>query len=182
MIAIMSVELIMTLQASGGLERSFGGGAYLFHRGDPVRSLFLILEGTIDLLRRQESGNALTVQRAGAGNILAEASIFSDTYHCDGVVAEASRVLSVSKGEFRQRLRDDPGLAELWTAYLARQVQQARFRCEVLALRTVAERLDMWLAWQDRALPPRGEWSAVAREINVSSEALYRELAKRRRA
>jgi CRP-like cAMP-binding protein len=82
---------------------------------------------------------------------------------------------------FRQRLRDDPPLAEAWTRYLARQVQQARFRSEVLALRTVGDRLNMWMDWHDQQPPARGARTRLARELGVSREALYRELASRRR-
>lgn len=161
-------------------ERQLDPGAHLFHRGDEVASLFAVREGRVDLVRGLENGSAITLQRAEAGMVLAEASVFSGAYHCDGVAASASLVLAVPKPRFRERLRSDADFAELWTGHLARQVQQARFRSEVLALRTVAERLDMWLAWQDGALPPRGRWNAIATELGVSPEALYRELARRR--
>jgi hypothetical protein len=52
---------------------------------------------------------------------------------------------------------------------------------ETVSLRTVAQRLDAWLAWNEDRLPGKGEWKAVAEEISVSPEALYRELAARRR-
>ena len=48
-----------------------------------------------------------------------------------------------------------------------------------LSLRTVAERLDAWIAASGR-YPAKGEWKTVAAEIGNSPEALYRELAKRR--
>jgi len=47
-------------------------------------------------------------------------------------------------------------------------------------LKTVAARLDAWLAFHDNQLPPRGKRVEFAREIGVSPEALYRELARRR--
>ncbi|HXG99587.1 MAG TPA: hypothetical protein VNI79_04125 [Sphingomicrobium sp.] len=39
-----------------------------------------------------------------------------------------------------------------------------------------------WVAWNDAGLPERGQWARIAKEIGVSHEALYRELAKRRPA
>lgn len=174
------MNLTSKLDELGGRARTLSGGSFLFHRGDRIRSLFFIAEGEVDLVRRQENGNMLILQRAVPGSVLAEASLFSETYHCDALAAEPSTVIAVGKPELRKRLRSDPELAELWTSYLARQVQQARFRCEVLALRTVAERLDMWLAWQPPENQTQRPWLSVAREIGVSPEALYRELAKRR--
>ena len=51
-------------------------------------------------------------------------------------------------------------------------------RAEILALKTVAERLDAWIAWHEQR-PAKGKWRHVAEEIGVSPEAFYRELAKR---
>jgi hypothetical protein len=42
----------------------------------------------------------------------------------------------------------------------------------------VAARLDAWLTL--KRLPPKGEWGALADDIGVTREALYRELARRR--
>ena len=53
-----------------------------------------------------------------------------------------------------------------------------RLRSEILGMKTVAERLDSWLAFNP--LPPKGQWAATADNIGVSPEALYRELARRR--
>ena len=61
--------------------------------------------------------------------------------------------------------------------HLASEVQRARARAELLALRTVRERLEGWLAFHGE-LPARGRWIAVANEIGVTPEALYRELAR----
>jgi hypothetical protein len=49
-----------------------------------------------------------------------------------------------------------------------------------VSLKTVAERLDAWLALHDDGLPPKGQRLRVASEIGVTPEALYRELARRR--
>lgn len=180
MIGIMSDDLIAKLRELGGIERGLERGSFLFHRGDPVKSVFGIVDGAAELVRRQENGNSLVLQRATSGTVLAEGSIYSEFYHCEALASEDATFLVVAKSKLREHLKSDPGFAELWATYLARQVQKERFRSEVLALRTVAERLDMWLNWHDTDTPLRGQWSTVAREIGVSPEALYRELAKRR--
>jgi hypothetical protein len=48
-----------------------------------------------------------------------------------------------------------------------------------MSLRTVSERLDFWLAWNEAGMPQKGLWKDVAEEIGVSPESLYRELAAR---
>lgn len=78
------------------------------------------------------------------------------------------------------RIAADTELAIAWARHLAHEVQQARLQSEILSLKTVAARLDAWVSWHGR-LPTRGHWSAVAHEVGVSPEALYREIARRRK-
>jgi CRP-like cAMP-binding protein len=182
MIAIMSRDIIERLKAMGSQERSLGAGAYLFHQGDPVVALFVVLGGRIQLVRHQEDGNAIVLQRAGPGEVLAEASCFAERYHCDAIAMAAARVRAIPMRRLRERFRQEPKFAEAWATHLAHEVQHARLRSEILALRTVASRLDAWLTWQGGSAPPKGEWKHLAHQIGVSPEALYRELARRREA
>lgn len=177
--AIMSVSVVDLLTSSGGRKRTLGAGEYLFHLGEPVLSFFVILEGEVHLIRHQEHGGAIILQRANPGEILAEASLFSDCYHCDAVTEKGAMVQSIPKRELRERLRKEPDFAEAWAAHLAREIQNTRLRSEILSLKRVASRLDAWLVWH-RELPPKGEWAQLASQIGVSPEALYREMAKRR--
>ena len=71
------------------------------------------------------------------------------------------------------------GVAESWSALLARSVQAARLRSEIRSLPRVADRLDAWLG-EGNALPERGHWQDVAAELGITREALYRELSRRR--
>jgi CRP-like cAMP-binding protein len=182
MIIIMLPDIVERLKAMGSQERSLGAGAYLFHLGDPVVALFVVLGGRIQLVRHQEDGNAIVLQRAGPGEVLAEASCFSERYHCDAIAMAAARVRVIPKRRLRERFRQEPEFAEAWATHVAHEVQHARLRSEILALRTVASRLDAWFAWHGGPLPPKGEWKQIAHEIAVSPEALYRELARRRGA
>ena len=139
------------------------------------------LHPTVHLVRLQSGGEHLILQRARSDAILAEASLFSDRYHCDAVAVMPTRTLAISKPAMRDALNGSPTLAANWAAYLAHEVQKARLRAEILSLRTVADRLDAWIAANDGRLPIKGEWKTVAAEIGTSAEALYREIAKRRR-
>jgi CRP-like cAMP-binding protein len=179
MISIMSKAIFELLGSMGGRDRSLVEGGFLFYLGEPVTAVFVVRDGLIHLVRFQEGGGAIVLQRAGPGGILAEASLFSTHYHCDAVAATGARVHGVPKQALRRRFRSDPDFAEAWSAHLGREIQDARFRAEILALRTVAARLDAWRAWYGR-IPPKGEWRPLADQIGVSPEALYREMARRR--
>ena len=161
-------------------QRGLVQGSYLFHQSDPVEAIFVVDEGSVEVIRHQRDGGSIVLQRASARAIVAEASLYSESYHCDAVVTLPTVVFEWSKGILIKRLEEDKGFANLWAAHLAREVQSARGQIEILSQKTVAERLDGWLAWQGNNLPSKGGWKEVARQIGVSPEALYRELAKRR--
>ena len=85
MIAIMSDELYLTLRDLLRRKHELEPGEALFHQGDTVRRVYFVIKGTIHLVRHQASGTSLVIQRAGAGQIIAEASLFATKYHCHAV-------------------------------------------------------------------------------------------------
>jgi len=179
MIAIMSDDIERRLRDLPGRELSLAPEQSVFRLGDPVQQMFFVVTGAVHLVRHQESGSALVLQRAGPGALLAEASLYADKYHCDAVAVAPSRVWAVSKRDLLGRLAATPELTLAVIRRLARELQQARFQAEVLSMKTVAARVDAWIDWNG-PLPPKGEWVRLAAELGVSPEALYREMAKRR--
>lgn len=112
--------------------------------------------------------------------MLAEASLYSGTYHCDAVAFGAADTCVYTKASLKRLLAKSPQFSNIWANYLAQELQRSRLRSEILSLRTVADRLDAWTAWNGGGLPRKGEWKLVANQIGVSPEALYREISKRR--
>jgi CRP-like cAMP-binding protein len=181
MIAIMLTALSDRLSQLPSSARTFAPGEALFRQGDPVEVLHFVRSGEAHLVRLTPDGQELILQRAQAGDLLAEASAWSDCYHCGAVAFAAPvRTLAIARGPLRAALASDAALAEAFARHLASAMQRTRLRAEILTLRTVAERLDAWLAAGSGALPVRGEGARVAAEIGVSPEALYREIARRR--
>jgi CRP-like cAMP-binding protein len=175
MIEIMLEHLEVLRQ----IERSFREGQYLFHRNDRVKSIFVIETGTAQLIRHHPNGSAVVLQRASPGTILAEASLFTPKYHCDAIAVSPVVARLISKSAMQRLFFTDQQFASAWATYLACEVRVARLRSEILALKTVSERLDAWLA--DRSqIPPKGNWKLIAQEIGISPEALYREFARRK--
>lgn len=160
--------------------RQLDQGTRLFHQNDPVKSIFIIEEGLVELIRYHANGTSIVLQRAGQNTILAEASLYNDFYHCEAVAHLPSRVYSLPKSSVLSRLQQDKELSTAWAARLAKEIQSARSQIDILSRKTVAERLDGWLAWNGCNLPSKGQWKSIAEQIGVSPEALYREIAKRR--
>ena len=161
-------------------NRQFPAGSLVFERDDPVIQYYAVQSGEVHLLRRQADGTGVILQRANNGSILGEASFSTDAYHCSAVAVEDSTLIVFNRQKVRELLTNDPIAAQAFATHLAREVQNARRRAEILSLRRVADRVDAWLIWNNDELPAKGAWYRMADEIGVSPEALYRELARRR--
>ncbi|MBV1701947.1 MAG: Crp/Fnr family transcriptional regulator [Hyphomicrobiales bacterium] len=174
----MSLALNWLLEGMAGQEWRFLAGQTVFHLGNPVRHVHFVRHGIIHLLRYQSDGTALVLQRAAQGAMLAEASLYSDVYHCDACAQEAAVTFAVERDELRNRLDSSPQAAQALMQHFAQGLQRARLQAEILSLKTVKARLNAWLVWNGQ-LPPKGQWRRIASEIGVSPEALYREIAER---
>lgn len=177
MIPIMSDRILALFE--DGIDRTLQKDEPLFLTGQPVRFLYLVVQGQVDLVRHTLTGTRVLLARTKPGRVLAEASAYSSVYHCDGLAAGSSRLLALPVTTFLTRLDADPSLARDWAKDLARGLQNARMIAAIRTLRTVGDRLDAWLA-EDRPLPDKGGWQALAQSLGVTREALYREMARRR--
>ncbi|WP_417524039.1 Crp/Fnr family transcriptional regulator [Marinovum sp.] len=169
----------LSLFASAPIRR-LDAGAVLFRREDLVAAMHLVRRGAVALERPLTDGTALTLHVASAGEGLAEASLFAERYHCDAVAREAAELAVLPRAAVLDGLRARPEAALSLIRTQAREVQAQRARVELLRLRRVADRLEAWLDLNGG--PPAGGWVRVAEEIGVSPPALYRELARRRKA
>ncbi len=75
-----------------GVERALKPGETLFHAGSRTVGLYEIIEGKVRLVHVNHSGHEAVLQVAGPGDTLAEASLFSSTYHCDAIASTAATV------------------------------------------------------------------------------------------
>ena len=178
MISVMEKPVFETLLAEAAPVRRLEAGAHLFERGDAVERLYLVCEGAVHLCRIGADGGQVILQRAGPGDILAEASVFAGRYHCAAVCETQAGLRSVPMARLRTVLARDPEMAAALLKHMGQALRAARMRAEILSLRTVKARLAAWQEWQGGVLPPRGSWRLLAGELGVSPEALYREMAR----
>ena len=180
MIAIMS-ELQKLVERHGRGHFLLAEGETLFRLGNPVSRLHLVLIGEIVLERHTPSGTRLVLQHSRAGEVVAEPSIFSESYHCTAIAATTATLLYAEIKTIRNHALREPAVMEALARQFARDVQSARFRAEILSLRRLSDRLDAWLEINGGLLPGKGSWLTLASDLAVAPEALYRELAKRRK-
>ena len=160
-------------------NRTIPPGGVLFRRDDAVRSMFLVQVGAVALERPLADGTALTLHKAKEGELIAEASLFADTYHCDAIAKKRTIVAYVPRAVFLTRLPNQPDAALAMIKAQSQELQNQRARVEILRMYRVSERLDAWL--ELNGVQAVGPWKQVAEEIGVSAPALYRELARRKR-
>lgn len=122
-----------------------------------------------------EDGEVVVLQRTRHG-FVGEASLHSERYHCNAVVAAEADVTRIPRQSLLEALRSDAAFALRWIAMLKLEVRRLRQQCERLSLNTVQARLLHLVRTEGGAagLPLGSGLKTLAREIGVTHEALYR--------
>lgn len=161
-------------------RRSLKRGEMLFSRGDRVESVHRIVRGRIRLERSLADGRVVIVHTATVPELLAEASLFSDCYHCDAI-AEVGTVVEIEeRSRFVERLAADPVSAIALVRWLSRQLRTARWLLELRNIRPARDRLLAYLQPRDSPaeLRPNRPLRLIADELGIAAETLYRLLAE----
>jgi CRP-like cAMP-binding protein len=168
----MKDELYGLVEKLASAEHVFSKHAKIFNAGERVIHVHIVKSGEAHLIRKN---NNLLIKRYTERNIIAEASLFNENYHCSCMAATRLETLSLPKKELLDHLRQNSELAFLWMEYLSDEIVRQRSHMSILGMKTVHERFEAF-----RQLDPHADinMTQVARSIGVSKEALYRELAK----
>ena len=161
-------------------RRSLARNEVLFRQGDSVTAIYFIEEGRLRLERRTFDGRLLFLGTTPAGEFFVAAALFSDTFHCDAVAAEPSRVRVYPKAMVLNSLRTDPASAMSFLAHVAHQIIELRQRLELMKVRSAKERVMLYLdfnAGADGTVSLPGPLQDIASELGLTREALYRTLA-----
>lgn len=172
---------MLGLDASTLPTRCLGAGETLFRQGDRADRIFYIIEGRLRLERHTPDGRHLVLHTAQAGEFFAEASLFSERYHCDAVAQKPTIVRVYPKSEVLASIMSDPGSAEGLLAYMARQLQATRQRAELRAVRSARERILLYfetVSGPGRQIVVQGTFQDMAAELGMTREVFYRTLAR----
>jgi CRP/FNR family transcriptional regulator, dissimilatory nitrate respiration regulator len=168
------------LQAAG-IDRVLAPGQALFRLGDRTAGIYEILRGQVHMVRVDASGREVILHVAAAGDIFAEAALFSPAYHCDAITRTGATVRLYPKAKVLDEFRHNPQAAEAFMAVLAREIMSLRSRLEQRNIRSARERVAHFLAvnvgTDGRTVPLRGTLKDLAAELGLTHEALYRALA-----
>jgi CRP/FNR family transcriptional regulator, dissimilatory nitrate respiration regulator len=166
---------------AAAVDRKLKSGETLFRLGDRTAGLVEVVAGQVRLSRVDRSGREVILFVAGPGDTIAEASLFSPAYHCDAIANSNAVVRVYPKAKVLSAFEREPKAAQAFAATLARQVMGLRTRIEQRNIRSARERVRHYLAvnagGDGRTVELRGTLKALAAELGLTHEALYRTLA-----
>ncbi len=153
--------------------------AQLFRRGETPRKIHCLLSGEIHLVRYSRRGAAMVLARSRSG-FIAEASLDAPRYHCDALVVADAVVLSLPLSIYRDALDQNTAFRRARFAAQAREIRRLRAQGERLALPTAEERLTHYIETEgsEGSIELDRPLKALAVELNLSHEALYRTVAR----
>ena len=166
---------------AAAIDRKLKSSEALFRLGDKPAGLCEVLAGRVRLARVDRAGHEIVLHVAGAGETLAEASLFSPSYHCDAIASTDALVRIYPKAALLAAFDKDAKALRAFTAALAHQVMNLRTRIEQRNIRSARERVRHFLKLNvgvdGRTVALRGTLKDLAAELGLTHEALYRTLA-----
>jgi CRP/FNR family transcriptional regulator, dissimilatory nitrate respiration regulator len=167
---------------AAGTERALKRGEALFRAGQRTVGLYEITSGRVRLVRHDRSGREVVLHNARSGDTIAEASLFSPTYHCDAIATTAARVRLYPKGIILAEFARNPEAAQPFMARLGHQIMALRTLLERHSIRSARERIRHYLALNvgadGRTVTLAGTLKELAADLDLTHEALYRTLAR----
>jgi len=165
-----------------GNNRTLCKGEFLFHLGDAIENVYVVQLGRIKLIRNTEDGNPVVLQLAMAGDIIAEASLFSDTYHCSAIVDSPSVELSCfDRHGLLSALKESPAAAIEVMELFAHRIRKLRALLEIRNIRSARQRMYAYFQLESNGkneVPLKWSFKDMAYQLGLAHETFYRELKR----
>ena len=159
-------EIQPMLSCLQAVERKYPRGAYIFHTGEEVRALALLVRGTAHIQKEDFWGNRSLLASLAAGDIFAEAYAMpgSGAMRSDVVAVESCTVLLMDVERVLSRCTNSCAfharLTENLFALLAEKNRILARKVDYLAQRTTRQRLLVYLSEAVRSLRSRSTGSS----------------------
>ncbi|MCK5813171.1 MAG: Crp/Fnr family transcriptional regulator [Cocleimonas sp.] len=154
-------------------------GDRLFNQGDNVTQIYFIQTGKIKLIRNSSDGSLIVLHIGQQGESIAEASLFSNQYHCSAIVDSASEIFLINKQALILFLEENPKLMiELLTIFSC-QIRGLRTLNEIKNIRSAKERVLIFIKMnvnENKEFKPDLPLKDIAHKIGLAHETFYRTL------
>lgn len=150
----------------------------IFRVGDEVRFLYLVRSGQAKLVRYTSEGKQVITQLATEGNFIAEASIFTQKYHCDAVAIDQCELLAYPKNEVFETLGSNPDVSLEFIKFQSAEIKKLRNQVELINVLTAKERVLLFLrsSAENSVYILPVSLKNLASHIGLTHETLYRQL------
>ena len=154
-------------------------GERLFDQGMSVQRMHFISSGRVKLVRHPLDGEDVVLHVATAGEMIAEASFFSETYHCSAIVDQASEIRYIDRDTALDKILSNKKTSQDVMRLFAQQIRDLRGLHELRNIRSAQKRILAYLATQADV---KGEIKLdmslrdMAYKVGLAHETLYREL------
>lgn len=157
---MMSVQtIIKNCQLFSGLDesaaRALGEAAakqshaqksIIFSEGDAVASFFILIDGSVDLIKSTPDGREQLVRQVKPGEMFAEAAMFSGiAYPATAIARTDSTLVVITKPSFVSIVKEHPEVALAIMGTMAKLLRHLNKLVSDLSLGSVASRLARYL-------------------------------------
>ena len=156
-------------------------GERLFEQTKPIEHIYSIISGRIKLVRNTIDGTPVVLHIGQVGETIAEASLFSEHYHCSAIADIDCELVSIKRKSFLDYLENNPSTMRALLVLFSHQVRELRLLNEIKNIRSAQERILTYIRSQindEQTLELTVSLKDTAHKIGLSHESFYRELKK----
>jgi CRP-like cAMP-binding protein len=165
-------ETALRRLAQAATERRYAAGATLYRAGDPPDALYLVLDGSVRVVR---GARPQLLHTEGPGGVLGEIPVFGGgPFPATAVARTTTRCAHLPLAAVERLLADDPAFVRFALARLAERSRALLNRIDELTATTITARV------ADYVLGRAPDASAAPFTLGMSQEELARELGTAR--
>ncbi len=179
--ACLNAAALRTLRGRS-IERHFAPDEVLFVAGSPSRGLFVILEGSVRVVRSR-AGRQHVIHTEGPGGTLGEVPLYSGGgYPATAIAVTDTRCAVIAKDTLLTMMADDARLAWWLLERMSRRVRGLVTRVDALATQDVSARLAAHILARTevnaglQVAVLGGTQAALAEELGTVREVVVRHL------
>ncbi len=144
----LSTECLLRL-AGGARHFSVGRDAYLFRKGDPAQTIYVLVSGQVKVHLPLASGAEKVIAMIGPGESFGIASVYlGEPYSASALSRTTSHVLAVDRATLLRQAGQDAGLACRLLGAVSRRVSSLLHDMEACAPRSSLQRVSCYLLRQ----------------------------------
>jgi CRP-like cAMP-binding protein len=161
-----------------GVEKHFTKGDFLFRQNETVNTFYIVLKGRVKLTRNTIDGNPVVLNVATANETIAEASLFSDNYHCNAIVDCTSTLYVLSKKHLMEFLTKDASLTLQIMELFSLQIRALRKLLEIKNIRSANERVYRYFEFNatNNQVILNISLKDIAYKLGLAHETFYRSI------